>query len=59
MISGLINLTIGVLLTLIGYGIISPLEGDSAEFLEKYKKWIKIGGIVMMALGALKTFGYF
>ena len=58
MFDNLVMVAIGILVTLMGFGKV-PVSKDSAknaEYLQKYGKILRIGGIIVIALSLFLAF---
>ncbi|MEY5048543.1 MAG: hypothetical protein RLZZ175_1902 [Bacteroidota bacterium] len=60
LIIGICNLSIGLIMSLLGFKFYNPFKGKNEPekeelWFKKFGAFFKIGGIIMLILGVLKT----
>lgn len=62
LIFGIGNIGIGIMITLIGFKVYNPFKGKNepekeGQWYKKFETFFKIGGIVILIFGIIKTIG--
>jgi len=59
---GIGNIVMGIVMTLIGFKVYNPFKGKNEpekeeQWFKKFSTFFKIGGIVLLIFGIIKTIG--